>query len=203
MSESGAHGAAQGDVHLETSGGTFAGVWGSTRDSSLDPGGSNTFEIYLGHRFDLSSAWSATLGARSHYFGGGVDEPSADFQEIAATLAYQDRLAFSVTAIPNAVRYWFYHRLSRSPAWVADATTQWLIAPGLYVTGGVGYYYSTGTGPGIEAAAGYAYGNAGLAYEWRRWRLDVGYFLTQADAEKLFPYPIADHRVAATLSWRF
>lgn len=203
VSESNDHGALQGDLHLATRDGTFTGVWGSTRDSQLDPGGSYDVELYLGHRFALGDSWSTTLSARGHYFGGGVFEPSADYQEVAATLMYQDRWALSLTAVPNAVRYWFYLRLRRSPAWVADTTGQWLIAPGLYVTGGAGYYYSMGTGPGIEATASYGYGNVGLAYEWRRWRLDVGYFLTQADAAKLFPYPIADHRVAGTITWRF
>ncbi len=203
VSESDGHGAVQGDLHLSTVGGTFGGVWGSTRDSDLDPGGSYDFEIYLGHRFDLSSAWNLTLSARGHYFAGGVVEPSADYHEILASIAYEDRWAFTLTAIPNAVRYWFYRRLSRAPAWVADTAGQWLILPGLFVTGGVGYYYSSGTGPGIEAAAGYAYGNAGLAWEWRRFRVDVGYFLTQKDAAKLFPYPLADQQVAGTVTWRF
>ena len=203
VSESGGQGAVQGDLHLSTVGGTFGGLWGSTRDSSLDPGGSFDFEPYLGHRFALGSSWNLTLSARGHYFGGGVVEPSADYHELLASIAYEDRWAFTLTSIPNAVRYWYYQRLSRAPAWVADAAAQWLILPGLYVTAGAGYYYSSGTGPGIEAAAGYAYGNAGLAYEWRAFRIDVGYFLTQKDAAKLFPYPIADQHVAGTVSWRF
>jgi hypothetical protein len=53
---------------------------GSTRDSDLDPGGSTDFEVYLGHRFDLSSAWNLT-SARGHYFAGGVVEPSADYHD--------------------------------------------------------------------------------------------------------------------------
>lgn len=203
VSESNDHGALQGDLHLATTDGSFAGVWGSTRDSQLDPGGSYDFELYLGHRFALNDSWSTTLSARSHYFGGALFEPNADYQELAASLMYQDRWAISVTSVPNAVRYWFYLRLRRSPAWIADTSGQWLIAPGLYVTGGAGYYYSMGTGPGIDTSVSYAYGNVGLAYEWRRWRLDVGYFLTQADAAKLFPYPSADHRVAGTVTWRF
>jgi len=203
VSESSDDPALQGDVHLDTSGGTFAGLWASTRDSSLDPGGSFEFELYLGHRFDLSSAWNVTLSARSHYFAGGVFEASADYQEVLATLAYEDRWALTLTAIPNAVRYWFYQRLTRSPAYVADTSGQWLIVPGVFLTAGAGYYYSSGTGPGILRSVGYAYGNAGLAWEWRNWRVDVGYFLTQPDAEKLFPYPSADRRAAATLTWRF
>src|SRR5262249_28276720 len=182
VSESDGRGALQGDAHISSTEGTFAGIWGSTRDRDLDPGASYDFELYLGHRFMLDDSWSTTVSARGHYFGGGTFEPNADYQALAATLMYQDRWAVSLTAIPNAVRYWFYLRLKRSPAWVADTTLQWLIAPGLYVTGGAGYYYSTGTGPGIETTVSYAYGNAGLAYEWRAWRVDVGYFLTQGEA---------------------
>ncbi|HET9331738.1 MAG TPA: TorF family putative porin, partial [Steroidobacteraceae bacterium] len=48
VSESNDHGALQGDLHLATTDGSFAGVWGSTRDSQLDPGGSYDFELYLG-----------------------------------------------------------------------------------------------------------------------------------------------------------
>ena len=80
---------------------------------------------------------------------------------------------------------------------------QWLIERHFFLTAGVGYYYSTGTGPGIERATGYLYGDAGLACEFGRWRLDVSYFFAQEAAQRLFPYPSADGRVAATLTWRF
>ena len=35
------------------------------------------------------------------------------------------------------------------------------------------------------------------------WRIDVGYFLTQDRAQKLFPYPYVNNRFAGTLSWSF
>jgi hypothetical protein len=58
--------------------------------------------------------------------------------------------------------------------------------------------------PTRHPSIGYAYGNLGLAYEWRTLRLDVGYFLTEkARAQRLFPYPSANNRFAGTLSWRF
>ena len=68
---------------------------------------------------------------------------------------------------------------------------------------GICYYRSTGTGPGRFAATGYAYGNAGLAYERHGWRVDVGYFLAESQARELFPYPVANHKLAGTLSWHF
>jgi uncharacterized protein (TIGR02001 family) len=204
VSESDGHGAVQGDLHLATSGGTFLGVWASSRDSDLEPGAAAVTEIYLGHRFSLSGSWDLTASARSHYYlDSSGYEPSNDYQEVSAALSYLDRWSFSLTAIPNAVRYWVFTRLSRSPAWVADASGQWLLGEHFFITGGAGYYYSTGTGPGIERATGYAYGNLGVAYEVRNWRLDVGYFAAQDAARRSFPYPTASQHVAATLAWRF
>lgn len=204
VSESHGHAAVQADLHAEGGGGTFAGAWGSSRDHTLDPYADYDVEIYLGHRFSLGSAWSAALSARSHYFAGGAPEGSTDYQELSGTLAYLDRWTLSLGAIPNAVHYWRDLRLGRSRAWLAETTAQWLVhAAGLFVTGGAGYYYAGRTGPGIAAGGGYAYGNAGLAFERGRLRLDVGYFLVQGKARRLVPYPIPGSRIAGTLVWRF
>jgi uncharacterized protein (TIGR02001 family) len=202
LSESGGHGAGQADLHGDIDG-TFAGVWGSTRDHDLDPYADYDVELYLGHRFELTSAWGASLSARARYYVGGNQPFSNDYQEITGTVTYLDSWSLSVTAIPNAVQYWYETRLGRTTAWVAETTGQWLLYGGLFVTGSAGYYYATGTGSGIEAANGYAYGDFGLAYEYRGFRLDVGYFLTQDRAQQLSPYPIANDRFAGTLSWRF
>jgi len=202
LSESGGQGAGQFDVHADT-GGTFAGVWASTRDHDFDPYANYDVEIYLGHRFNLSNAWGASLSARARYYVGGDQPFSNDYQEISAALTYLDSWSFSITVIPNAVQYWYETRLGRTTAWVAETTGQWLIVGGLFLTGSAGYYYATGTGSGFDAANHYAYGNVGLAYEYRRWRLDVGYFLTQDRAQQLTPYPLANDRFAGTLSWRF
>jgi uncharacterized protein (TIGR02001 family) len=204
VSESDGHGAVQGDLHVATVGGTFLGVWASTRAQDLEPGANAELEVYLGHRFSLSSAWNATLSARAHNFlGASSYSPSDNYQEISASLTYLDSWSVSLTSIPNAVRYWFYTRLSRAPAWVADTSGQWSLGRQFFVTAGAGYYRSQGTGSGTHRATGYAYGNAGLAWEHGPLRVDVGYFLTQDAALRSFPYPTAGHKFAGTLTWRF
>lgn len=203
-SESDDHLAAQADLHLADRGGNFAGAWFSTRDRNLSPYARYDVELYLGHRFDLNGSWSATLSGRSHYYLDATgEEPSADYQEISAALNYLDRWSVVLTAIPSAVRYWYDLRLTRSPAYVAETSAQWLLRPGWFLTAGAGYYYVSGTGAGINSAGGYAYGNLGLAFEYHRWRLDVGYFITQPHAAELFPYPIANQHFAGTLAWQF
>jgi uncharacterized protein (TIGR02001 family) len=204
VSESDGHAALQGDAHLSSADGSFLGVWASSRDHDLEPGANALLDLYLGHRFDLSPSWSLTASGRSRYYLGASNyEPSADYQELSLALGFLDSWSLSVTAIPNAVRYWMYQRLSRAPAWVADTSGQYLLGEHFFLTAGAGYYYSTSTGAGVQRATGYAYGNLGAAYERRGWRLDVGYFMTQNAAARSFPYPIASHQFAATLAWHF
>lgn len=218
VSQSDGHGALQADLHASSSAGTFGGVWASTRDKSLEPGTSGELQVYLGQRFTLSGAWSATVSGRADYFVGGPAHHSDDYEEISAALSWLDRYAVSLTAIPNAVRYSTelyqyqgyreeYYEVYRSRAFVADASAQWLLLDrlldgGLYLTAAVGYYYASRPDHLPPRAVDYVYGNAGLALEWRRWRVDFGYFAAQSQAGELFPYPVAK-RLAGTVSWQF
>jgi hypothetical protein len=117
-----------------------------------------------------------------------------------------DAWTFSVSATPNAVRYWgSNHRAARYPAYDVETSGQWHLFNGFYATAGAGYYlFSGANSPRIDSPTiGYAYGNLGLAFEWQRWRIDVGYFLTQDRAQHIFPYPYVNNRFAGTVSWRF
>jgi len=203
LSQSGSQGAVQADLHVDTSGGTFAGVWGSTRDHDLVPYADYDLEAYLGQRFDLTNDWNLSLGVRGHFYLGGPGSNTDDYWELSAALTYLDSWTFSLTVVPDAPRYWYEKSIPRSTAWVPELSAQYLIGWGLFATAGVGYYYVSGTGPGIYAANGYAYGNLGLAYVWRQFRLDVAYFRTGDNADDVLPYPSANDRVAATVSWRF
>jgi uncharacterized protein (TIGR02001 family) len=201
-------GATQVDVHASVQTGTFVGVWASTLDEKYRPWASFDVEEYIGQRIDLSSAWNTSITATNYQYLGGNQHYSSDYQQISWSVSYLDRWTFSLSAIPNMLRYGLYgeYRLGRYPAYDAETSAQWLIGRGFFVTGGAGYYLFTGTDsmPTRHPSIGYAYGNVGLAWEWRDIRMDIGYFLTQkARAQRLFPYPTADDHVAGTLSWRF
>ncbi|MDB6089169.1 MAG: hypothetical protein JWN85_1953 [Gammaproteobacteria bacterium] len=203
FTETGGRPAVQLDLHASTNAGTFLGAWGSTRDHDYAPRADYDVDLYMGQRFHLSNAWNVTVTAVDHLYAAGTQRHSNDYQEFAAAISYLDRWTFSIATIPNRVRYVDYHRTGRYPAYVADTSGQWLIGNGFFLTGGVGYYYFTGSDAYEQAGMGYAYGNVGLAYEWHSWRLDVGYFSTQSKARHLFPYPVANDSIAGTLSWRF
>jgi uncharacterized protein (TIGR02001 family) len=213
------------DVHIATLDGTYAGAFTTTRDHALAPGAAADMDVYFGRRLTLSDAWSARLTAYSHQYMGGAQRISDDYQELTAQVAYLDLWSFSVAAIPNSVRYMqpvastgtgylAPARVGRYAAWIAATQLQWLITSRLLLTGAAGYYFVQGDddafqvwpgGPVLRiSSTGYAYGNAGLAYQWQRWRLDVGYFLADSRATaQIYPYPAVHQHVAATLSWRF
>ena len=200
ISQTGGRSAAQVDLHLLTADGTFVGVFASTlthvwkRDYESF-GWDYQVEEYLGHRFDWSPSWSTTLLASNYSYRSGNVPLSNDYQELSAGLSYLDFWTITVGVVPNAVRYDGPYRLGRYPAYTVDVAAQAPIAGRLFLTAGVGYYNSE--------SAGYAYGNAGLGFEFRSLRFDAGYYFAQDRAQALFPYGRAGSRFAGSVSWHF
>jgi uncharacterized protein (TIGR02001 family) len=199
ISETGGHGAAQVDVHLTTRDGTFAGAFVSTLGRVMYFYWDYEMQTYLGHRFDISPLWSTTLTAVDYSYHGGNIRHSDDYQELTLAATYLDRWTLSVSASPNAMRYNWKERLGRYPAYAIDASAQLPLIGRLLFTAGVGYYQVSGGSDGI----GYAYGNSGLAFEYKSLRLEVGYYVTQEHAQPQFPYGRARERLAGTVSWHF
>jgi uncharacterized protein (TIGR02001 family) len=200
ISESGGRSAGQIDLRASTRDGTFLGVFASTlgrywHHSWGDSGWDYELEAYLGHRFDLSPAWSATLTAVNYSYLSGNAPLSNDYQEISVAVSYLDLWTVTQAVIPNAVRYDRGYRLGRYPAYITDISAQLPLVGRLFLTAGAGYYTSDSTG--------YAFGNAGLGFEFKRLRIDAGYYVAQDRARMLFPYGRAGSRFAGTVSWHF
>jgi uncharacterized protein (TIGR02001 family) len=192
--------AGQIDLHVSFENGTFLGAFASTLGRVWylpygNFGWDYELEEYLGHRFDLSSTWSATLTAVNYSYQGGNAPSSNDYQELSAAVSYLDSWTVTLAADPNAVRYDRGYRLGRYPAYTLDASAQLPLIGRLFVTAGAGYYTSE--------HAGYGYGNAGLAFEFRSLRLDAGYYVAPDRAHTLFPYGRAGSRFAGSVSWHF
>lgn len=200
ISETDGRGAGQIDLRLSTRDGTFLGVFASTLRRTWQRGWGQRgweyeLEEYLGHRFDLSQSWSTTLTATNYSYLSGNVPVSNDYQEVAVAVSYLDLWTLSVAAIPNAVRYNGGYRLGRYPAYIVDTSAQIPVVGRLFVVAGAGYYTSDSTG--------YAFGNAGLGFEFNSLRLDAGYYVAQDRAQMLFPYGRAGGRFAGTFSWHF
>jgi uncharacterized protein (TIGR02001 family) len=200
ISQTGGRSAGQADLRLNTADGSFAGAFGSTLNRLWGhPWGTSGWdyevEAYLGHRFDISPSWSSTITGTGYFYLHGNAPLSDDYEEVSVTTSYLDLLTVELSYIPNAVRFDRGYRLGRYPAYVASTSSQIPLVGRLALSAGAGYYTSD--------SDGYWYGNAGLAYEFKSLRLDVGYYVAEDRASKLFPYGRAGSRVAGTISWHF
>jgi uncharacterized protein (TIGR02001 family) len=200
ISETGGRSAGQIDLRASTRDGTFVGVFGSTLNRLWQhrwgySGWNYELQAYLGHRFELSQSWSSTVTATSYSYLEGNTPSSDDYQEVSVTTSYLDLWTLEVAFIPNAVRFDGGYRLGRYPAYVTSTAAQIPLIGRLALTAGAGYYTSDETG--------YAFGNVGLAYEFKSLRVDAGYYVAQDHAQALFPYGRAGSRYAATVSWHF
>jgi uncharacterized protein (TIGR02001 family) len=190
--------AAQADLHYTTGDGTFVGAFGSTLERLHGHGYLGELDAYLGHRFDLNGEWAATVSGTGYWYLGSNLPTSNNYQELALSLSWLDRWSLGVAASPNWPAYEGRYRLGRYTSYVASIAGQMPLWGHFFATAGIGY--SSLTGP---EGSRYAYGNGGVAFQYDRWRIDAGYFVTQKRAEALFPYGRALNRVAATLSWHF
>jgi hypothetical protein len=110
-------------------------------------------------------------------------------------VSYLDLWTTTLAFIPNAVRYYGIYRLGRYPAYVTDTSLQLPLFGRVFFTAGAGYYGSDGTG--------YAFGNAGLGFEFKSLRVEGGYYVAEDRARELFPYGRVGSRFAGTVSWHF
>ena len=200
ISETGGRSAGQIDLHVGSADGTFVGVFATTIDRLWHTdyatiGWDYELEEYLGHRFDLSQSWSTTVTAVNYQYKHGNAPINNDYQEVSAAVSYLDSWTLTAAYIPNAVRYFRGYRVGRYPAYTGDIATQLPLVGRFFLTAGAGYYTSDSTG--------YAYGNAGLAFEFKSLRLDAGYYVSQARAQLLFPYGRAGSRFGGSVSWHF
>jgi uncharacterized protein (TIGR02001 family) len=201
ISQTGGRSAGQIDLRVGTQDGTFVGVFASTlerlwhHEYGATTGWDYELEAYVGHRFDLSPSWSTTLTGTSYSYLHGNAPISDDYQEITLTTSYQDLWSLELAAIPNAVRWRWEDRLGRYPAYVASTSAQIPLPGRLAFTAGAGYY--------TTEEDGYAFGNAGLAFEFKSLRVDLGYYVAAEHAARLFPYGRAGKRFAASVNWHF
>lgn len=201
ISQTGGRSAGQIDLRVATGDGTFVGVFASTlnrlwhHEYGITTGWDYELEAYVGHRFDLSPSWSTTLTGTSYSYLHGNAPISDDYQEISLTTSYLDVWSLELATIPNSARWRWESRLGRYPAYVASMTAQIPLVGRLAFTAGAGYY--------TTEEDGYAFGNAGLAFEFKSLRVDAGYYGAADHAARLFPYGRAGKRFAANVNWHF
>jgi uncharacterized protein (TIGR02001 family) len=200
LSESHGDPAVQGDIHYRSDSGgaateNFIGLWGSTISRAASGG---TFELnaYLGRTFLINSDSSATLTYVHYAYPDDHGRPRYDYDELAASWAYQDRVFATIAWTPDTARY-SERGLGRCCRVLSyDVAVHQSLGHAFTLSGALGY-------DELDGASGYAYWNGGVAYAIGSWQLDLSYFAMQRRAVNLYGYVVAGNRVVGTLVWRF
>jgi uncharacterized protein (TIGR02001 family) len=190
----------QGDIHYRIDSGpgtseNFIGLWGSTI-SRATSGGTYELNGYAGRTFLIDSQSSATLRYTHFAYPDDHGTPRYDYDELAGTWAYEDRVFVTVAWTPDTARY-SERGLGRCcRALSYDATVHQSLGRAFTLSVALGY-------DELNGASGYAYWNSGIAYAIGAFQLDVSYFAVQPRAEKLYGDVLAGSRWVGTLVWRF
>jgi uncharacterized protein (TIGR02001 family) len=171
------------------------GVWVSSVDLGwIDA--SYELDATLTRSWLLGEHWSAQV-SYTHYFYPR-ERRDYDYDELAASLTYRDRITATVALIPNASLYgqgamaWKKRAASYELAMLQPLGERWSFIAG------AGHY-------DLHEAfrTGYWFWSTGFAFTWQAVQLELVRIDTDDAAVRLFGYQRAGSRWSAGLTWKF
>jgi uncharacterized protein (TIGR02001 family) len=200
LSQSDGNPALQADLHYRSDSAAataenFIGLWSSTV-SRATTGGTYEVNAYAGRTFLLPAQSSATLSYVHYAYPDAHGTPRYDYDELASTWAYEDRVFFTAAWTPDSGRYSGH----------AVGLCCRLLSYGAAVHQSLGHAFTLSAALGydeLKRAPGYAYWNGGVAYAFGPFQLDLSYFAMQSRAVYVYGDAMAGSRWVGTLMWRF
>lgn len=190
--------AIQGGLNYRGVAGWFVGAWASTIDPNPGPGATVEWNAYAGYGRPFRNAWHARLSVVHYAYPGDSDYAEYDYDELAASITYLDRLSAGIAWSPNTTRY-SHQGLARDQTAVSyDLVARWPLRGPLHVTGSVGYYDLDDL-----FGTGYGYWSVGLAGTFEHLLVELTHCATSDTAVDLFGGDTAGSRWALTATWRF
>ncbi|MBS0394557.1 MAG: hypothetical protein JSR54_08020 [Proteobacteria bacterium] len=190
--------ALQGAINYQHASGWFAGAWASNVDPY--PFGSDFAELnlYGGFGWTLAPRWSAHASYTRYLYVWDRRPRPYDYGEVALSVAFEDRLAVTVSFEPDSVRYTSLGYRAHEPSSAYEVAGRWPVGHGVALTAGVGYY-------DLQHLYGVGYwsGNAGVSYTIGRFELGVSRFFADGTVRRLYEDASADGRWVATAICRF
>lgn len=188
----------QADGHYAWNSGWFAGASAASVRQTPESATAAELSAYFGYARAITPTWGSRMTAAHYTYPGTTPRRVYDYDELSASLAYQNRLFLSVAVSPDRGADTTRGTFSRRTALAYDLTLRQPLTPGLSANLGVGYndlHHLVG--------AGYLYWNAGVAYDRGPLHVDLAFIGTDATAKSLFYDNAAANRLVATVLWSF
>jgi len=178
--------------------GWFVGVWGSNVDPYPHAAASTEVDVFAGITRPLGSDLSARL-AYTHY--AYLDDPRPahyDYDELSISLGYLDRLAATVSFVPDISSYSALRFAHRKQLAAFELTSRWPVWHSISFTAGAGYY-------DLQRMFGVSYwaANAGLSYVYRKLDIELAHYFAQDSVRRLYEEQSANGTWALSAAMHF
>ena len=114
-------------------------MWGSSVDFQNGAGIAYELDLHAGYSWSLSPDWSMQLGY-VHYAYLDDDDAGYDYDEVSASLSYQQRATASVAWSPNTSKHTYWGFISEKQALAYELSLLQPLDPRWSLCAGVGYY---------------------------------------------------------------
>jgi uncharacterized protein (TIGR02001 family) len=194
------YGGAAGQLGLsyQSAQGWFAGAWGSNVDPYPAGASSTELDLYVGVSEPLCADLALRATVTRYTYLHDPRPTRYDYSELAVTLAYLDRLALTVSYLPDSTSYSNIGFARDKPAAGYELAAGWPAWWRLEVVGSAGYY-------DLHRLFGVGYwaGKAGLAYVDRRLTVELDRFVGDKVLTTLYGDASADGTWALSVVLRF
>jgi uncharacterized protein (TIGR02001 family) len=194
LSQTAGRPAAQAGVQFQSTAGWSVGAWSSSVDFQNGEGVAYELDLHGGYSWSLSPDWSMQLGY-VHYAYLDDNDAGYDYDEVNASVSYQQRATASIAWSPNTSKHTYWGFISEKRALAYELSLLQPLDPNWSLCAGVGYYDLRDL-----VDTGYWYWSTGVSFIWQGMQVDLLHIDTDSTAGRLFD---GGSRWTAALTWRF
>ncbi len=190
--------ALQGGVHWRHDDTWLAGAWASTVDPNPGAGPTVELNLYAGVRRQLVSDWAARLVAIHYSYPNSNTAVNWNYDEVAASLAFRDRLAATIAWSPNYSSYGYGRLVLDRKAMSYELTAQFPWRQHWQASAGAGYHDLDNL-----FGTGYVFWSGALTFSAAPWQLSLARFGTSDRATELYGAELTRDRWSLGVQWQF
>jgi uncharacterized protein (TIGR02001 family) len=188
----------QGELHARSGLGWSAGVRASSIKRSSGGETQAEIDLQVAYAQSLAPQWNLLLSANHYFYPDDQGTRAFEYDEVVASLTYQNWLTATATWSPNTPRVENTLSVRNQTARSYELTALQPLSSSWSMFAGAGHYDLSEL-----FGTGYWYWNAGFTYCLGNLQMDLSYIDTDHTARRLFAREAGKHRWIAALSWRF
>jgi uncharacterized protein (TIGR02001 family) len=178
--------------------GAYAGAWSSNVDPYSFRGTALELDLHAGFVF---TPWQDVHAQSTYTRYSYLDDPRRsryDYDEVAFTLKYLDRVALTVSWEPDVSAYSALGSAYRRTVLAYEGSALWPLGRGVALTAGAGYYDLRRL-----FGVGYWAGSAGLAWVGGHFEVDLARYVSDHTVALLYETASANGSVVVSAMLRF